>query len=128
MTHQPVQDVAIGCFHPNARGIRPRDRPADGSLEDCRDVWLATRKRTHFNVSVLDHLLKEPGVLWKTPLGSRQHVTNMNVRVVYGESPPLETIFCPESELFERLSSPLPLSNGQQSCPPLLLLENFVFR
>ena len=131
MTHKPVQDIAVGCYHPNARGIR-KSAAADESLEDCRDVWIAVRKRCSYCVSVLDHLLKQEGdgdkkKFCTSPLGRGRRVTNQNVRVVYGEKPPMETIFCPESEVFERLSS-VPTDSVQQSCPPLLLLEDFVFR
>ena len=133
VTRKPIQDIAIGCFHPNARGIR-QTSTTDRSIEDSRDVWLAIRKRCDYNVSVLDHLLlkhNENGAndegeknAKSSPLGVSQRVTNQNMRVVFGDQPPMETIFRPESELFERLSKKKHL----QVCPAMLLLEAYVFR
>lgn len=133
MTRKPIQDIAIGCFHPNARGIR-QTSSADRAVEDTRDVWLSIRKRCDYNVSVLDHLLlknnenETKGDRKKhdksSPLGIDQRVTNQNMRVVFGELPPMETMFCPESELYERLSKKQHL----QQCPAMVLLEAYVFR
>lgn len=114
MTHRPVQDIIIGCFHPNARGVRSTEQP-DKSKELDRDIWMAVRK---VNDSVLDSLWV--GLIHKTPLGSGT-VDNTNVRVVFGDQPPLETIFIAENELYERLSNTL------RKCPALQLLEEFVF-
>jgi hypothetical protein len=112
MTRKPVQDIAVGCFHASARGIRTSEL-ADPALEDSRDVWIAVRKRS---VSVLDPWV--PQTPQKTPISGRK-VTNTNVRVVFGDQPPVETIFVPENELYERLSAP--------NWTALDLLEDFVF-
>ena len=133
MTRTPVQDIAIGCFHPNAKGIRKGDR-ALKRFEDCRDVWMAVRKRSKDSVSATDSLLYSQSnwdgghCMSRSPLGSGQRVTNTNVRSVFGDKAPLETIFLSEDELYERLASRilLPTLDGAVS-PPMAILEEFVF-
>jgi hypothetical protein len=56
MTLLPIQDMAIGCFHPNARGIR-ETTAFDPLIEDCRDVWLAVRRRVP-DKTVVESLLR----------------------------------------------------------------------
>lgn len=146
MTRAPVQDVVIGCFHPNAKGIRDGSR-ALGRLEQCRDVWLAIRKRTSISVSAVDSLLyssicddndalqkssrcgsKDSVKISRSPLGSGQRVTNLNVRSVFGGKPPLETIFVAEDELYERLSIRLrQTSMDRDLTPAMAILQEFVF-
>ena len=126
VTRRPVQDVAIGCFHPNARGIRTTN-DSDPFQENTRDLWLAVRKHVDA-VSVIDSLLslgESWRLAWKTPLGAKGRVTNQNVRAVYGERPPMETIFVPESELYERLS--FLLQESPDLSPPMAILEELVF-
>ena len=123
MTGKPVQDIVVGCFHPNARSIR-QSQVAESSKEDSREVWLAVRKRSD-GISVLEPMLKWGAArqeCGKGPLLAK--VTNDNVRAIYGDKPPLETIFLPESELFERLTS---TNSSRETCPPLMLLDEFVF-
>jgi hypothetical protein len=125
MTMQPVQDIAIGCFHPNARGIRATTAFSP-ELQDCRDIWLAVRRR-HDEFSIAESLLKK----WRynndnadaSPLGSRKSaVDNQNMRVVFGELPPMQTMFIMENELYEILSEhkdgPLP--------PSVILVQQFL--
>jgi hypothetical protein len=133
MTLHPVQDVIIGCFHPNARGIRTTEdfKP---DLEDCRDVWVAIRRRTE-ECSVVEKLLK-PGEAWRyelgdpehnptaSPLGGRQPVDNHNIRCVFGQRAPLHTLFVLENELYELLSAPE--TSGMAMPPALILLENYL--
>jgi hypothetical protein len=84
VTRQTVQDIAIGCFHPNARGVRQSSRAAS-SLEDSRDLWLAARKRNKGGVATMDRLLSrysqwgESGYT-KSPMGPQVRVSNNNVR------------------------------------------------
>jgi hypothetical protein len=127
MNGTPVEDIAIGCFHPNAHGIRNGVK-ASRKLEDCRDLWLGVRRRTNAAVSAIDSLLVQTQA-WgevgcKTPLGRDKRVTNDNVRAVFGDKPPMETIFLSESELYERLA-PRVLTEGIS--PPLAILQEFVF-
>jgi hypothetical protein len=126
MTWRPVQDVVIGCFHPNARGIR-RTNNADSKEEMNRDIWLAVRRRSGL-VSAVESLLM-PGTSWEqstdaSPLGPRQKVANNNVRAVFGEEPPVETVFVLESDLYQRLSG---VAVSPEKSPPLTLLEEYVF-
>jgi hypothetical protein len=130
LTRQTVQDIAVGCFHPNARGVRQSAR-AIASQEDSRDLWLASRKRNKTSVSAVDRLLSrnsqwgESGYT-KSPLGPDVRISNHNVRAVFGEAPPLETIFISENELYERLSGRIG-GNKKNVNLPLLMLQEFVF-
>jgi hypothetical protein len=123
MTWKPVQDVVIGCFHPNARGIR-ETKNADPKEERNRDIWLAVRRRSDA-VSAVDSLLMV-GKPWEasnnaSPLGPRTRVANNNVRAVFGEEPPVETVFALESDLYQQLSNVSPGSSA-----PLALLNAYV--
>ena len=130
MTRTPIQDIVIGCFHPNSKGIRSPNSPALKRYENCRDVWMAVRKRNHTAVAATDSLMYSPShwenpkassscsstrrsatssaynySISRSPLGSGQRVTNQNVRAVFGDKAPLETIFLSEDELYERLAT-----------------------
>lgn len=123
MTWKPVQDVVIGCFHPNARGIRGT-KNADPEEERNRDIWLAVRRRSDA-VSAVDSLLMmgkpREASTNASPLGPQQRVANNNVRAVFGEEPPVETVFALESDLYQRLSNISPGSSA-----PLALLNEYV--
>lgn len=118
-------DLAIGCFHPNAKSVRTTES-ANKRFKDCRDVWLATRFRTEDSISVIDQgfLEERLGQPLKTPLGdTKRLINNANVRTIFGESPPIQTVFCLESELYEALASMDANTNG----PVDALLGKFVF-
>lgn len=102
MTCEPTLDLAVGCFHPNARGIRATSS-ADPYLEDCRDIWLAIRQRTD-EVSVMESLLQHGRDADESPLGAKHAIDNENLRAVFGETPPVHTIMALESELYELFS------------------------
>lgn len=120
-----LQDICVGAFHPNARGVRRTAHP-DAMAEGCRNVWLAVRKRDD-EVSDLDTMLTtREGAVWESPtcplLGfPKPKITNANVRAVFGELPPVETIFVPEPELYERLAE-MPNTSAA-----MVLLNEFVF-
>jgi len=120
MTGEPTLDLAVGCFHPNARGIRTTFA-CDPYLEGSRDIWLAIRQRTD-EVSVLESLLQNGRAPEGCPLGNKYIVDNRNLRAVFGEMPPIHTIFALESELYELFSRRL-----DGSVPPAaILLEEYV--
>lgn len=86
MTYLPVQDIAIGCFHPNARGVRRTENP-DPKEEDCREVWMAVRKRCEDGaVSAVDRYLTRgrsiEDLAQKSPLSGKPRVSNQNMRAV----------------------------------------------
>jgi hypothetical protein len=56
-----------------------------------------------------------------SPLGPRTRVANDNVRAVFGEEPPVETVFALESDLYQQLSNVSPGSSA-----PLALLNAYV--
>jgi hypothetical protein len=109
VTCEPVEDICCGCFHPNARGIRTT--PAhDSRVEDCRDVWIGHRRRFQGkSLSTLEGLLKRcnKNRAFASPLGgpksSASDIRNGNLKAVFGEKPPLFTVFVTESEIFELL-------------------------
>lgn len=106
---QPVLDIVAGAYHPNARGIRETESPNHFN-DGYREIWWATRRRSTNGAAtcVLEDSLGQDRTT-KGPLGDRRRVSNTNVRPVFGESPPLETIFLPERELEFRLSSAGPV-------------------
>jgi hypothetical protein len=125
VTCKPLQDIVVGCFHPSARGIR-RTEHADSTWDDVRDLWLAIRKRSPDSVSVMDKHLQLVERPTKSPLGPRGgKLTNANVRAVFGEAPPVETLFVPESYLYELYMAAAQKSNHRVP-PPLLLVQEFV--
>jgi hypothetical protein len=130
MSRAPMQDIAIGCFHPNSKSVR-KTPSALRSLEDSRDIWMGVRKRTSHTVSAVDSLLYSQSndeTCSRSPLGPGQRITNNNVRTVFGEKPPLETIFMGDDELYERLASRLMAPTFEVSVPPpLAILHEFVF-
>ena len=65
----------------------------------------------------------------RSPLGHGRRVTNANVRSVFGERPPLETIFVAEDELYERLSERIVhVPDGAEVVTPAMaILQEFVF-
>ena len=129
MTGMTIFDLAIGCFHPNARGVRSMKRP-EPKDENSRHVWMAIRKVTGA-VSLMDGMLcrgrKLEDVAKDSPLGdSRRSVTNLNMRAVFGEEPPVHTICIQESELYERLQSVAALDPSSARAPTLLILQEFL--
>jgi hypothetical protein len=129
MTGVPVFDLALGCFHPNARGVRKTTRP-DPKDENCRHVWMAIRKFTGA-VSLMDGVLcagrKLDETARESPLGdSRRDVTNVNMRAVFGEQPPVHTICMQESELYERLTLGVQSNPNAAKAPSLLILKEFL--
>ncbi|KAG7348099.1 hypothetical protein IV203_016804 [Nitzschia inconspicua] len=113
VTCEPIEDICCGCFHPNARGIRMT--PAhDPQVEDCRDVWIGHRRRFQGkSLSTLESLLKRQNKnrVFASPLGgpksSSTDIGNGNLKAVFGEKPPLFTVFVTESEIFELLRTEL---------------------
>jgi hypothetical protein len=128
-----------------------------------RDIWMAVHKRSHASVAATDSLLYSPShwenrtttttksvsasnySICRNPLGCGQHVTNTNVRAVFGDKAPLETIFLSEDELYERLATRIiqqqhssrsgsinaknvnPTTTPMDISPPLVILQELVF-
>lgn len=129
LTGMVVFDLAIGCFHPNAKSIRTMKRP-DPKDEKCRHVWMSIRKVTGA-VSLLDSMLCRGRTLDEvargSPLGNtRKDVTNLNVRSIFGEAPPIHTICIQESELYQKLNAASELTPSIATAPALLMLQEFL--
>jgi hypothetical protein len=111
VTCEPIEDIACGVFHPNARGIRTAAE-YDPKVEDCRDVWVGHRCRVQSQSrSTLESLLQRQNKnrAFHSPLGGSKSDTadihNGNLKAVFGEKPPHFTVFVTESELFELIRS-----------------------
>ena len=117
MTGEPVLDIAMGVFHPNARGVRTTPS-ANPLLGGCRDIWLAMRSRVPDETPV-EGLLRSLGDEEQSPLGPKRAIDNSNLRCVFGERPPVATVFALESELYDILT--LPTSQPAST----LLLEKY---
>lgn len=123
-----VADVCVGCFHPNARGVRLLAHH-DEAIEHCRDVWTGYRHRdtpTTQRKSRMEELLQHynKGLVDTTPLGgagSRQAkslvLDNQNLKAVLGARSPLFTLFVPEDELYDVLQR-----NVNARCPASIVL------
>lgn len=128
MTSIPMMDIAIGCFHPNAKSVRVTEQP-NKRLEDCRDVWMATRFRAKDMISVVDptFLQEKIGQPKKSPLGdSKRKISNANVRAIFGESAPVRTAFVVEDSIYEVLAS-INVDDLQAHGPADILLKKYVF-
>jgi hypothetical protein len=121
MTWIPVQDICIGMFHPNARGVRTTESPRRQD-DWSRDVWMATRRRTDQDGTVMDAVFSCRQYL-ESPIGRK--VNNQNMRAVFGETPPVHTIFLLESELYERMRTLTDLDQGKTPVS-LLFLQEFM--
>ena len=145
----PTRHIALGVYHPNARGIRETDDPVPGD-ESLRMVWMAVRRCT----GILDeddasYVAKETDLQRRidtvllqggsfetsclpSPLGDRHTVNNDNVRSIYGNEAPLETVFVSEKELYAILIKAAD-EQGMQNIKAkfsvaLALLEQFVYQ
>lgn len=125
MTARAVLDIAVGTFHPNAKSVRTTET-ANKRVDDCRDVWMATRLRTEEGISVIDprFLSGIMGESQASPLGgSTRRIGNHNVRSIYGESPPIRTMFVAESTIYEILAG----VNQNQNGPADALLRRYMY-
>ncbi|KAL3800303.1 hypothetical protein HJC23_003599 [Cyclotella cryptica] len=142
-TMNVCREIAIGCFHPNAKGIRKGDPSAE--VEDVREVWMAVRwviamNSTepelgvhHYEEDVecfLDSFLTQKRQVLDyhtmgSPLGHRKTVNNENVRAVFGDQPPLQMVDLHDDEFAEILKA-----NDYKKLsglPALMLLKLFLF-
>eukprot|EP00978_Attheya_sp_CCMP212_P025528 scaffold82278_cov48-Attheya_sp.AAC.4 len=95
VTWKPVEDVVIGCFHPNARGVRGTPNAIEG-LKDVRILWMAVRRRNYSAeeskgsppVTLIDKFLTQGRSLDKiacdSPLGIRHSINNTNINAAFG--------------------------------------------
>ena len=142
---QVCREIAIGCYHPNAGGIR-RGEPME-ELDDVREVWLGVRwvipkdrKEVELSSSVHEEdvecyidgfLTQKRHVLdyqtMGSPLGHRKAVNNENVRAVFGDQLPLTTVNLYEDELAEIIKANDNAKKKLSTLPGLMLLKLFLF-
>ena len=102
-TQQVFREIAIGCFHPNSKGIRMGDPSLEA--EDVREIWMSVRwlmdiddseprldlraEGRHYEGVVDNFLLQKKKsldiVTMGSTLGHRKAVNNGNVRAVSAE-------------------------------------------
>jgi len=142
-TLKPIQDVAVGCFHPK---YVHNQKECNDIEDDARDVWMAIRK-TGSNSHSRQQSINPAGSLidsilcvetkWKSnkvygkksPIGDQKGlVTNDNVAAIYGDKPPLKTVVMTESVAFKILSDSKERSAVGASSPAILLLHEFLFK
>ena len=102
-TQQVFREIAIGCFHPNSKGIRKGDPSLEA--EDVREIWMSVRwlmdiddseprldlraEGRHYEGVVDNFLLQKKKsldiVTMGSTLGRRKAVNNGNVRAVSAE-------------------------------------------
>merc|ERR1712008_102890 len=134
-------DIAIGCFHPNSKGIRKSDPLPEA--EDVREVWMAVRwlmdadddeptldlrrEGADYEGVVDNFLMQKRRTLdygsMGSALGHRKAVNNENVRAMFGDQPQLTTVDLHEDEIADILKA-----NGGKKLavlPALLLLKLF---
>ena len=139
---QVSREIAVGCFHPNSRGVR-RGEP-DPSTEDVREVYMAVRwvvneggdglpsldlERDDYSAMIDSFLTQGKTRLdYKTQgsaIGHRKACTNENVKAILGDSPVTKKVELHEDELAEMLSA----HGGELSrLPALLLLKLFLYQ
>ncbi|KAL3757341.1 hypothetical protein ACHAWU_008502 [Discostella pseudostelligera] len=144
-SQEVCREIAIGCFHPNSKGIRKGDPLPEA--EDVREVWMAVRWVMYKDDNVPALYLRDDGggygyegvvdrfLMQKrealdssemgSALGHRKAVNNENVRAVLGDQPPLTTVELNEDEFAEILHA-----NGAMKLavlPALMILKLFLF-
>jgi len=143
-TSETIMDLAIGCFHPAARGVR-KTAQAQASDKHVRDVWWAIRKHNNNHNQMSAACSKVERLLLRlqeypnlappcySPLGpDGLTVDNNNVKAVFGDEPPLETMVVSEAELVQRLTTleqkqRLQLSLVSDLPMPLALLQEYSY-
>lgn len=142
-SQQVCREIAIGCFHPNSKGIRKGD-PMPGA-EDVREVWMAVRWLMDADADepaldfrnegqnyegVIDHYLMQKrktldyGTMGSV-LGHRKAVNNENVRAIFGDQAPMTTVDLHEDEIADILK--FNVAKKLAVLPALLLLKLFLF-
>mmetsp|Transcript_107 Transcript_107/g.251 ORF Transcript_107/g.251 Transcript_107/m.251 type:complete len:914 (-) Transcript_107:187-2928(-) len=142
-SQQVCREIAIGCFHPNSKGVRKGDPLPEA--DDVREVWMAVRwlmdvedfeppldlRREGNNYEgVVDNFLMQKKTTLDygsmgSALGHRKAVNNENVRAMFGDQPPMTTVDLHEDEVAEILKA-----NGRKklaALPALMLLKLFLF-
>lgn len=143
--HSPhvCREVVVGCFHPNAKGIRVGE--VDKDVEDVREVWMGVRWVIPVSMNepelaggcneedvecFIDGFLTQKRQMLDyqtmgSPLGRRKAVNNENVRAVFGDEPPLTTVNLYEDELAEVIKAKD--TKRLSALPGLMLLKLFLF-
>ena len=116
-TSETIMDLAIGCFHPAARGVR-KTAQAEASDKHVSDAWWAIRKHNNNHNQMPEACSEVERLLLRlqeypnsappcySPLGpDGLAVDNNNVKAVFGDEPPLETMAVSEAELVQRLTT-----------------------
>lgn len=142
-----IQDIAIGCFHPKARGIYSRNRYIEQNLEDLltddsfRDVWMAVRKRCGpaakhggSKCNWIERFLTSGQSIdvigRESPISHhKKSINNDNVRSVFGQGSPKETILLSKANFKEFMQqTETDMDGDDQTSPTILLLKRFLYK
>ena len=144
VTQREKEDIVLGCFHAQSRGLIPEEeyRYIRNTVDiDVRDVWIAFRTRckgsnrsnlgmtpsTEISMTqpllTCDRPLNE--VSRRSPLYSDEKLSNDNIRAVFGSEPALETVFVLETDLVKVLEEN---SYSYPSPIAVVLMQNYLFR
>jgi len=129
-TWRPVQDVAIGCYHPFHRDLCAEKG------RNIRALWMALRRRSGYVLGctalVDPFLMSECNICdieMASPLGRRRRLRNNHLRAVFGDMPPEETIVISETDLVAKINNARSLETFDvRTDIKLLLLEMFLRR
>lgn len=144
VSQREKEDIVLGCFHPQSRGLITDDEykcVRDKADIDVRDIWMAFRTRSNGSkgsnlgmsasteISMTQPLLTGDRCLsevsHRSPLYSDERLSNENIRAVFGSESPLETLFVLETDLVKVLetnsySAPRPVA--------VVLMQKYLFR
>lgn len=142
-----IRDIAIGCFHPKARGVYSNNRYIEQNLEDIltddsfRDVWMAVRKRCGNNEknigsksTWIERFLTSGQSIdivgRESPISHhKKSINNDNVRSVFGHGAPKETILLSKANFKEFMQeTETDMEGDDQASPTILLLKRFLYK
>jgi len=142
-----IRDIAIGSFHPKARGVYSNNRYVEQNLQDVltddsfRDVWMAVRrnnglsqnKRANTSSWIERFLTSEQSVTdigRDSPISDhKKSINNNNVRSVFGHASPKETILL-SKENFQKFmeDAEAEMDADDETSPTILLLKKFLYK
>eukprot|EP00521_Asterionellopsis_glacialis_P012957 CAMPEP_0195290822 /NCGR_PEP_ID=MMETSP0707-20130614/6537_1 /TAXON_ID=33640 /ORGANISM="Asterionellopsis glacialis, Strain CCMP134" /LENGTH=983 /DNA_ID=CAMNT_0040351003 /DNA_START=170 /DNA_END=3121 /DNA_ORIENTATION=- len=117
----PLADIVVGCYHPCHEDIEATN------AGECRVLWLATRSRAGWDNKVFSTILggrKIEDIKNKnSPLEEHKAISNKNLRAIFGDNPPVETVHINDEDLQDQITEEL---DGLDTPMSFLLLEMFL--
>mmetsp|Transcript_7547 Transcript_7547/g.10725 ORF Transcript_7547/g.10725 Transcript_7547/m.10725 type:complete len:1036 (+) Transcript_7547:266-3373(+) len=117
----PLADIVVGCYHPCHNDVKATN------AGECRVLWLAISSKSGWNNNVFKTILGDRDIMKiknkHSPLEEDKPVDNMNLRAVFGDNPPVETVNIVDEDLNEQIKEEL---DGMDTPMSYLLLEMFL--